>query len=354
MTHNFDEENSEAPIFKQSSTSAPRELQIERAQKISHSLADETARQQAEAEARRQYHEAWQEYYQQYYQHYYLQQLEVQKRELAKNIHNESKEDLSPKQEAVENLRKELLAKISDGAKTVKSSRHFKPILAGVTVVVVALLIQYNQLIFAGVYSFTSPGTDTASLIIADSTSQPISPTPEVVIPKLSVKAPVVFNQTDQSEIGSQNALKEGVLHFPISGANAKPGEKGNTVLLGHSSADAFSGGDYKFIFVQLNRLEAGDLFYIDYEGVRYAYEVNEKKIIAPDDLQQLNMGENEPFATLITCDPPGTTINRLLVIGRQISPNPNTATYTESDNGINQTNDIPGSPPTLFEKIFR
>lgn len=354
MAHNLDKEDRKVPIFKRPETPyAPREVQVERAQEISHVLADEAAKQQAEAESRRQYHEAWQQYYQQYYQHFYLEQLEAQKKELARNARNESTEKISPRQEAVENLRKELLQKITDGARSTTSSKHFKPIMAGVIVILVALLIQYNQLIVAGFYSFVSPGNDTASLIVTDGSSQPISSSPEVIIPKISVKAPIIFNENDRTEAGSQEALKNGVLYFPIMGANAKPGEKGNTVILGHSSADAFSGGDFKFIFVQLNRLTQGDLFYIDYEGVRYGYEVMEKKIISPTDLQQLNMGENEPFATLVTCDPPGTATNRLLVVARQISPNPNTATVTKTSE-TNDTDNIPGSPPTLFERLFR
>lgn len=355
MTHNTDgkEPERKVPKLERLSNTTPRKVQVERAQKISHALADETARKQAEAEARRQYHEAWQEYYQQYYQHYYLQQLEEQKRSYARSsAHHEPEEELSPKQQAIENLRKELLTKIGDSARVAKSSKHFKPILAGVIVILIALLIQYNQLLVAGVYSFTNPGNDTASLIVADGTGQPISSNPTVIIPKLSVKAPIVFDIEDQSEASSQEALKNGVLYFPVNGANARPGEKGNTVVLGHSSADAFSGGDYKFIFVQLNRLVAGDLFYIDYNGVRYTYEIMEKKVIAPTDLQQLNLGSKEPFATLITCDPPGTALNRLLVIGRQISPDPNNATESKVD-GSTKAEDIPGNPPTLFERLF-
>jgi len=358
MTHNTDKEKSDrkTPKLERPVVSPPRNLQIERSQRINHALADENAKKQAEHEARRQYHEAWQEYYQQYYQHYYLQQLENQKRQITKNAHHEETEKkLSPKQQQIEDLRKDLLTKIEDGARVAKSSKHFKPILIGVIVILLALLVQYNQLLVAGVHSFTSPGSGISSLIIADGTGQPISQNPELIIPKLSVKAPIIFNPEDQSEASSQEALKNGVLHFPVSGANAKPGEKGNTVVLGHSSADVFSGGNYKFIFVQLNRLVAGDLFYIDYKGVRYAYEVNEKKVISPDDLQQLNLGNNEVFATLITCDPPGTVFNRLLVIAKQISPDPNTAKTADANvNVSSDTEDIPGNPPTLFEKLFR
>jgi sortase A len=120
---------------------------------------------------------------------------------------------------------------------------------------------------------------------------------------------------------------------------------------LGHSSSDVFNSGQYKFIFTQINRLALGDLFYVDFHGVRYSYEISDKKIIAPTDLQALNLGDSSPYATLITCDPPGTTINRLIVIGRQISPDP--ATAQPSQTAADHSSDIPGNPPTLLEKLF-
>jgi sortase A len=325
-----------------------RDFQVERAKQINHQLASQTAKKQAESEARRKYHAAWQEYYQKYYEHYYLAQLKEQKRQLTKDQVGQ----LSPRQQAINHLKKDLLQKIATGANKVKKSQHFKPILAGVIVVLLLVFLQYNQLFSAAWQNFISPGNDSSSLIIADGTNQPVSQTPTLMIPKLSVKAPITFDLNNLTESGSQAALENGLINFPVAGANAKPGQNGNTVILGHSSSDVFSGGQYKFIFVQLGRLTQGDLFYVDYNKTRYSYEVSDKKIISPSELGQLNLGTSSPYATLVTCDPPGTTFNRLLVIGQQISPNPKSAAASSSQSA-SDTQSIPGNPPTLFEKLF-
>ena len=111
--------------------------------------------------------------------------------------------------------------------------------------------------------------------------------------------------------------------------------------------------GDYKFIFVQLNRLTAGDLFYLDYGAKRYTYKVTELKVIDPTDVAALNLGTDKPYATLVTCDPPGTTAQRLLVIAEQVSPNPDGADEVQADDASNTPASITGKPKTLLESIF-
>jgi len=329
-----------------------RDWRAERLERIDHKIANKIARQQAEAEARRKYHAAWQEYYQKYYEHYYLQQLEDQKRQIV--IANNEPKKLSPRQEAIDRIRKDLIKKISDNAQRATKSKHFKPILAGVIVFLLAVFIQYNQLFVASVRGLVSPGSqNSSSLIITDGSGQPVNDTPTILIPKINVKAPIIFGLSDLSETASQKALEQGVINFPVPGANSVPGQNGNTVILGHSSGDIFNNGQYKFIFVQLNRLVAGDLFYIDFGGKRFTYEVIDRRVVAPNQLDVLNLGVKTPFATLVTCDPPGTSFNRLLVTGRQVSPNPNTAKANDDVSG-GADNRIPGSAPTLFERLFR
>jgi sortase A len=356
MAHNIKQNNQRPSSARKTPVSArqvavpPRQLtRIERSKQINHNLADQTARRQAESESRRRYHAAWQEYYQKYYQHYYLKQLEEQKRQ----SESAPPDELPPETKAADELRRQLLSKLSENAVKIKKSKHFKPIVAGMAVVLLLIFVQYNQLLAAGIHGLISPGDDSSAIIVANGSAQPTHTTPTLMIPKLSITAPIIFDVDSQSEASSQAALERGVIGFPVDGASAKPGQNGNTVILGHSSSDIFNSGKYKFIFVQLNRLALGDLFYIDFENVRYSYEITDRKVIAPTDVQALNMGTETPYASLITCDPPGTTANRLVVIGRQVSPKPSQANQTQAASGVANPEDIPGNPPTLFEKLF-
>jgi LPXTG-site transpeptidase (sortase) family protein len=112
------------------------------------------------------------------------------------------------------------------------------------------------------------------------------------------------------------------------------PGQKGNSAFYGHSSNNIFNPGKYKFAFVLLHTLVKGDTFYLTYNGQLYVYQVIDRKIVPPSDVAVLNDSEGQvSTATLITCDPPGTSINRLIITGKQISPDPsgNTAPSTNT-----------------------
>ena len=317
--------------------------------------------------AHQRYHSAWQEYYQKYYEKYYVSAMEKQNQAYNKQlaaVHLNSKtaaehaakaveDGTLTQKEAMEEMRRDILSKVKQGATKVRKSRHFIPAICAIVVILAAVFIQYNGLIFAQVSSFISPGsTSGQDIIVGTGNDQPVGPEPRVIIPKINVNAPVIYGLADLSEQSSQKALENGVIHYPISGASAFPGQNGNAVFLGHSSSDFFKPGDYKFIFVQLNRLSVGDLFYLDYESKRYTYRVREVKIINPNDIGALAIGVDKPYATLITCDPPGTARQRLIIIGDQISPDPGQATDMQS-NVTTTPSDIAGKPPTLFEQIF-
>jgi sortase A len=250
-------------------------------------------------------------------------------------------------------LRYDILSRMKRGAGKVRKSRHFWPAIVAVMMVLAIGFVQFNGVIFAQVANFVSPGSTTGNnIIVGTGANQPVGPDAQVIIPKINVQAPVQYNLADLSETGAQTALQNGTIHYPIVGATAFPGQRGNTVVLGHSSADWFEPGNFKFIFVQLNRLSAGDLFYLDYQGTRYTYRISRTQIIAPNQLGALNLGTDKPYATLITCDPPGTALNRLLIIGEQISPDPNAASETQGATNSTAIN-ITGTPPTLIERIF-
>lgn len=313
------------------------------------------------AEAERKYHSAWQNYYQKYYEKYYIAQMQSQKqrfeeqRALVVRDNDETKvSDILTQDQALNELRHDLLSKVKQNAGKIRRSRHFWPIVSAATVILLAAFIQFNQLIFANVSAFVAPGAISQSnIIVGTGDNQPVGPNPEIIIPKINVEAPVIYGLPSLDEATTQNALKGGVVHYPIPGANSYPGQNGNTVILGHSSSDIFNDGQFKFIFVQLGRLEPGDLFYLNYNNVRYTYQVTSKEIIAPDQVGKLAIGDDKPYATLITCDPPGTALRRLIVYGEQINPDPNQAKAPAPATDTPVVDSITGNPPTLFEMIF-
>ncbi|MCA9342611.1 sortase, partial [Candidatus Saccharibacteria bacterium] len=108
----------------------------------------------------------------------------------------------------------------------------------------------------------------------------------------------------------------------------------------------------YKFAFVLLNRLEVDDTFSLTYEGKRYVYKVFDKKVVPPTDVSVLGPSERASTATLITCDPPGTSINRLIIVGEQISPDPASNTASPVHQASTEPQIVPGNAPSLWSRF--
>jgi len=180
----------------------------------------------------------------------------------------------------------------------------------------------------------------------------PVGNNPEIIIPKINVEIPVVYGVDTVDEASVDNALESGVVHYADT---AMPGQDGNLVIVGHSSNNIFNPGKYKFAFVLLSRMDSGDTFYIQKDGKRYTYQVYEKKIVSPDDTSVLApVTDKTAVATLITCDPPGTSINRLIVRGEQISPDASTNTPASGTNAVaTSTKVVPGNSPSLWSRLW-
>lgn len=314
-----------------------------------------------------QYHSAWQNYYRQYYERYYMHQLHATRTQLesraqaaaqsalpASAVSTHTPAGVSPDQ-AVQELRQDLRQKIRNNATKVRKSRHFLPVVSALAVGLVFAFLQYNRVLVAQVYAYVSPGSINPQNIVLDPTTNiSVSKEPKVIIPKINVEAPVVYGLGSIAEDAVQKALEGGVVHYPIPGANSIPGQVGNTVLLGHSSNDVFDTGGYKFIFVQLDQLKEGDTFYLHYEGTRYTYSVTKKEIIDPTEVSKLTQKTDKPLVTLLTCTPPGTALKRLLVVGEQISPDPNAANTAPKPTQGKEPQQLPSNSPTLLERIFQ
>ncbi len=311
-----------------------------------------------------QYHSAWQRYYQLYYQRYYLasvykqRQAEQQAAEqvaTAKDAPpiNEQPRGLTQSQ-AMAELRGSIRQKVLEGAQKVRKSRHFMPIIAGLAVLLLFTILQYNRIIIGTVMAYTTPGNiDPQNIIVDPSTEVNVGPEPKMIIPKINVDAPVVYG-VGPDHASQMKAMESGIAHFSIPGANAVPGQVGNAVFAAHSSNDAFAAGDYKFVFAQNEKLTKGDVIYMNYGGKRYTYSVTATEVVMPNEVSKVQIQTDKPILTLISCVPLGTAQKRLLVFAEQISPNPSGATAAADSSSAPEAANIPGSPsPTLLERLF-
>lgn len=301
------------------------------------------------------YHSAWQNYYQQYYERYYVSQVNETKQALESQVQQERAERSSvmTEQEAMYELRNDLIGKARQQATKVRKSRHFWPIMAAAAVMLVFLFLQYNRLLFANVAAYVRPGNvSQANIIVDPNDTSTITKDDRLIIPSISVDVPIIWeaNAADQNSLNA--AMDKGVVWFNVQQAHSRPGENGNFVLSGHSSNDWTDGGDYKFIFAPLEQMKAGDTFYVNYQGARFVYRVTHMQVVKPTDVNALQTDNSKPVITLITCTPLGTALNRLLVFGEQISPDPSAAAAPTTDTN-SSAGQMPTNSPTLFERLF-
>lgn len=310
------------------------------------------------------YHTAWQQYYQQYYDRYYrahhaefataMSQASSNQSAPAVSTAKKTTKAKSAEDIAVEEIKNSLRNNIETQSKRIRQSRHFIPVISALVVMSLFLILQYNRVIIAQVKTFVSPGSiATQNIVIDPSRNTAVPPEPRIIIPKINVDAPIVYDVPSLDEPVVQDSLKRGVIHYPIPGANSNPGQLGNAVFMGHSSNDVFDDGDYKFIFVQLEQLKPGDKFYLHYNSTRYTYSVRSTEVIYPNEVRKLVLDNDKPMATLITCTPVGTAEKRFLVFAEQISPDPTEAKVATPATGASEPVTISGNSPTLFDRLF-
>ena len=337
---------------------------------------------QVKAEDWRKYHSAWQDYYQKYYGEYYGRaakeyvarerlKIERENAEREKKAEEEraiiasaaaaaqaTKED----SEAIQNdFKSKIQKKVAKRAKKMRKSRHFIPLTIGFTILVLGLLFQYNQVIIANAVAYMSPGgSDVNDISAIDPTvSTNVHDKPTLMIPKLNVEVPVTFGAKNDLK-SMAKAMMNGVAHFSIPGASAKPGEIGNFAISGHSAGNVYERTEYKFIFSGLTRMGAGDLIYMDYNNQRYTYRVTGTRTVDPSNSASLReiakSNPGKPMITLITCTPLGTSKYRLLVYGEQIHPSYEAVETPEepAEEETQEEQTMPQNSDSPFEQFWK
>jgi len=139
-----------------------------------------------------------------------------------------------------------------------------------------------------------------------------------ILIPKLGIDGVLIFPPDDFS--GDRNKfveknLDKGVVFFPNGVTDLK---KENIVFFGHSSS-IHPQAEYATVFVNLDKLKEGDeIILITKEEKQIKYKVKgEAKIIGSKETEIVNKDKEEGIITLVTCWPPGTTKERIYVVGK-------------------------------------
>ncbi|HEO5504311.1 MULTISPECIES: class C sortase [Streptococcus] len=126
-----------------------------------------------------------------------------------------------------------------------------------------------------------------------------------ISVPKIGQKLPIFAGS-------SQEVLSKGAGH--LEGTSLPIG--GNST---HTVITAHSGIPDKELFSNLKKLKKGDKFYIQNIKETIAYQVDQIKVVTPDNFSDLLVVPGHDYATLLTCTPIMVNTHRLLVRGHRI-----------------------------------
>lgn len=135
-------------------------------------------------------------------------------------------------------------------------------------------------------------------------------------VPKIGLESEISPNVDLQDEkVYRQELLSTGVAHAKGS---YLPGQKGTVFVFAHSTDSVFNIAKFNAKFFSLGDLEAGDEIKIDYKNKEYRYKVSGRTIVNPDQVDYIRELGNA--LVLMTCTPPGTDWQRLLIFADQVN----------------------------------
>ena len=143
-----------------------------------------------------------------------------------------------------------------------------------------------------------------------------------IEIPSIDVDLPIYAGTNEE-------ILQKGCGHLegtslPIGG------ESSHTVITAHSGLPSAR------LFTDLQKVEMGDKFYINYIGGVLAYQVDHIDVIDPSDFSQLLVVPGKDYATLLTCTPIMINTHRLIVRGHRVPYVPEEDDKVREDVGKN------------------
>ena len=126
-----------------------------------------------------------------------------------------------------------------------------------------------------------------------------------IEIPSLNVALPI-YHGTDEA------ILQVAVGHLEWTSLPVG-GESSHSVVSGHRGLPSAR------LFSDLDKMVIGDIFQLRILEEVLTYEVDQIRIVEPQELEELMIEEGEDLCTLVTCTPYGINSHRLLVRGHRV-----------------------------------
>lgn len=126
-----------------------------------------------------------------------------------------------------------------------------------------------------------------------------------ITIPKINQELPI-YHGTEESVLSVAAGHLQGT-SLPVGGKTT------------HCVISAHRGLPTAVLFTHLDRMEIGDTFHFTILDRTITYEVDEIRIVEPNDVSLIQIVPEKDYCTLLTCTPYGINSHRLLVRGHQI-----------------------------------
>ncbi len=126
-----------------------------------------------------------------------------------------------------------------------------------------------------------------------------------IQIPSINVSLPI-YHTVEDTVLQIAAGHIEGT-SLPIGGQGT------HSVLSGHRGLPSAR------LFTDLDKLVEGDVFMIRVLNSTITYQVDQIRIVLPEEVQELDIDPNEDYCTLVTCTPYGVNSHRMLVRGTRI-----------------------------------
>lgn len=154
------------------------------------------------------------------------------------------------------------------------------------------------------------PSDSTAKKLVS---LQPTLDENRIYVPKINVDVAVVPIEDNEAL-----ALEKGAVQR--SPASGNPRDGGNFVVAAHRFNLGLTPSQTraKSPFYHINKLGNGDDIYVDYQGTRYAYKVEERKLVEPTAIE-IEERTDDDRLTMYSCELAGPEAGREVVIAKPV-----------------------------------